>query len=183
VTGKLSKKKKEDEVLSEENGSMPKDKKEEHLEVNVVELDSKIIELTNQLEQERDKFLRLFAEFDNFKKRTQKEKENLYYDSICDCIKQILPISDNLERALTSGGDFETLKKGLTMVLTQLNSGLTNLGVEEISTEIPFDPNLHNAVMHIEDDEAEQGKIVETFQKGYKIKDKIIRYAMVKVAN
>jgi molecular chaperone GrpE len=138
--------------------------------------------LLNQLNEEKDKFLRLAAEFDNFKKRTVKEKEAIYYDCIAESVKAILPVADNLERALNSGGDYEALKKGVEMVLTQLFEGLKTLGVEEINNEV-FDPNLHNAVMHIEDEEKGEGEIVESFQKGYKVRDKVIRHSMVKVAN
>lgn len=136
-----------------------------------------------QLGEEKDKFLRLAAEFDNFKKRTVKEKEAIYYDCIAQSVKAILPVADNLERAISLGGDYETLKKGVEMVLTQLFEGLGTLGVEEIKTDIAFDPNLHNAVMHIEDGEKGEGEIVEAFQKGYKVRDKVIRHSMVKVAN
>ncbi len=147
------------------------------------ELDIKIIDLTNELEAQKDKYLRLFAEFDNYKKRSLKEKEALYNDCVSDCVKEILPILDSLERAINTNGDYETLKKGLDMVLKQMEYSLDTLGVQEIDTSIEFDPNLHNAVMHIEDENLGEGVIIETMQKGYKAKDKVIRYAMVKVAN
>lgn len=147
------------------------------------ELDIKIIDLTNELEIGKDKYLRLFAEFDNYKKRSLKEKEALYNDSVSDCIKAILPIYDSLERAIKTDGDYETLKKGLDLVLKQMENSLEDIGVKEIDTSIAFDPNLHNAVMHIEDENLGEGVIIETMQKGYIVKDKVIRYAMVKVAN
>lgn len=147
------------------------------------DIEARIEELSGILDEEKDKFLRLYAEFDNYRKRTAKEKEALYYDCLAEGIKALLPVADNLERAVTSSGDYETLKKGVEMVLKQLNDSFTILEIEEIPTDIAFDPHLHNAVMHIEDEGKGDGEIIEVFQKGYKIKNKIIRHAMVKVAN
>ncbi|MBZ4644699.1 MAG: GrpE protein [Clostridia bacterium] len=130
---------------------------------------------------------RTMAEFDNYKKRTVKEKENIYSDAVGDTISQLLPVLDNLERAVNSckeGVDSAKLLEGVEMVLKQFNDSLSKLGVEEIKAkgEI-FNPELHNAVMHIEDESVGENIIVEEFQKGYKIKDKVIRHSMVKVAN
>ena len=123
----------------------------------------------------------MMAEYDNFRKRSTKEKEGVYADAYEDCISGILPILDNLERA--AGCDqLEGLKKGIEMTVKAFQDAMTKMGIEEIETET-FDPNLHNAVMHVEDEARGESEIVEVFQKGYRKGDKIIRYAMVKVAN
>lgn len=131
-----------------------------------------------------DKHLRLMAEFDNFKKRTQKEKEELGAFATADTIEKLLPVIDNLERAISSIEEKNTFSDGVEMVYKQLIEILEKIGVEKIeSVGKEFDPNIHNAVMHIEDEEAGSNMIVEEFMKGYKFKDKVIRYSMVKVAN
>ncbi len=148
-------------------------------------------ESTEIIEKEKydelyDKHLRLMAEYDNFKKRTQKEKEELFSFASAGTIEKILPVIDNLERAIESVTDEEknTFTEGVEMVLKQFLEILTTLGVSEIeAVGKEFDPNLHNAVMHIEDEEAAANTVVEQFMKGYKFKDKVIRYSMVKVAN
>ena len=131
-----------------------------------------------------DKHLRLMAEFDNFKKRTQKEKEELGAFATVNTIEKLLPVIDNLERAISSIEEKNTFSDGVEMVYKQLIEILGKIGVEEIeSVGKEFDPNFHNAVMHVEDEEAGSNIIVEEFMKGYKFKDKVIRYSMVKVAN
>ena len=131
-----------------------------------------------------DKHLRLMAEFDNFKKRTQKEKEELGAFATVNTIEKLLPVIDNLERAISSIEEKNTFSDGVEMVYKQLIEILEKIGVEEIeSVGKEFDPNIHNAVMHVEDEEAGSNIIVEEFMKGYKFKDKVIRYSMVKVAN
>ena len=133
-----------------------------------------------------DKHLRLMAEYDNFKKRTQKEKEELFSFATADTIEKMLPVIDNLERAIESVSDEEknTFSEGVEMVLRQLLEIFEKLGVSEIeAVGKEFDPNLHNAVMHIEDETVQANTIVEQFMKGYKYKEKVIRYSMVKVAN
>lgn len=137
--------------------------------------------LTKALEEEKDKYLRLAAEYDNFRRRSQKEKEQIYTDSYADIIEQLLPIIDNFEMARNfSEGD--KLAEGVKMILFQASDVFEKMGVTEIETKT-FDPNVHNAVMHIDDDSYGEGEIVEVFRKGYRRGDKIIRYAMVKVAN
>jgi len=131
----------------------------------------------------KDKLVRIMAEYDNFRKRTAKEKDNIYFDACKDILKEVLPVLDNLERAVKIEGNAEDLKKGVEMTMKQFNNALSKLNVEEIPCEGEFDPNLHNAVMHIEDDKYDKNSIVEVLQKGYKREDKIIRYSMVKVAN
>lgn len=132
-----------------------------------------------------DRLQRMAAEFDNFRKRTIKEREVNYNDAVADTLKHILPVLDNLERALaTEGGDATALREGVELVLRQLKDGLGKAGLEEIASQgEQFDPLLHNAVMHIEDDSIDSNTIIEVFEKGYKIKDKVIRHSMVKVAN
>ena len=137
--------------------------------------------LKEELADSTDKYLRLAAEYDNFRKRSAREREGIYADAYADCITAILPVIDNLERALQySEGD--KVVEGVRMTLNQFIEILSKLGVEVIPTET-FDPMLHNAVMHVEDDAYGENAIVEVFQKGYKKGDKVIRYAMVKVAN
>ena len=137
--------------------------------------------LAKALEEEKDKYLRLAAEYDNFRRRSQKEKEQIYSDSYADVIEQLLPIIDNFEMARNfSEGD--KLAEGVKMILSQASEVFEKMGVTEIETKT-FDPNVHNAVMHIDDDAYGESEIVEVFRKGYRRGDKIIRYAMVKVAN
>lgn len=137
--------------------------------------------LASELAEEKDKYLRLAAEYDNFRRRTQKEKEQIYTDSYADIIEQLLPIIDNFEMA-RNFSDGDKLAEGVKMILSQAAEVFEKMGVTEIETKT-FDPNVHNAVMHIDDDSYGEGEIVEVFRKGYRRGDKIIRYAMVKVAN
>ena len=131
-----------------------------------------------------ERYLRLLAEFDNYKKRSAKERENIYCDARVDTVTKFLPVYDNLERALKAETADESYKKGVEMTFNQLMDVFRKLGVEEIeSVGQTFDPNLHNAVMHVEDGEKGENEIVEEFQKGFKIGDKVIRFSMVKVAN
>lgn len=133
----------------------------------------------------KEQLLRVTAEYANFRKRSEKEKQDSFVFAKSETIKELLPVIDNLERALQSEQqDYEGLKKGVEMTFESLMNTLKKLGVEVFgeSGEI-FDPNLHNAVMHIEDENLKDGEIVDVFQKGYKINDKIIRPAMVKSAN
>ena len=130
-----------------------------------------------------DKYLRMAAEYENFRKRSAKERESVYAEACADCISSLLPILDNLERAAQyKNDDPTTVAKGLEMTLKSFYDTLAKLGVTEIPAET-FDPNVHNAVMHIEDDEHGESEIVEVLQKGFIKGEKVIRYAMVKVAN
>ena len=133
---------------------------------------------------EHDSYLRLAADYDNFRKRTIKEKELSYSHGKADAVEKLLPVYDNLERALNQPTEDEAYKKGVEMTMTQLVSIFTGLGVE-IFGEVgdPFDPNLHNAVMHADDENFGENTICQVFQKGFKIGDKIVRFAMVQVAN
>ena len=137
-----------------------------------------------QLETMKDQFTRLAAEYDNYRRRSQKEKESLYADVKIEAVKSFLPVYDNLERALAQSTEDEAYRKGVEMIMTQFNSTLTKLGVAPIdSLGEKFDPQLHNAVMHTDDAEKGENEIVEVFQQGFKLGDKVIRFAMVKVAN
>nr|WP_242840711.1 nucleotide exchange factor GrpE [Clostridium hydrogeniformans] len=139
--------------------------------------------LANEIEALKDKLLRTNAEYENFRKRTAKEKEGIYTDACEDVLKNILPVIDNLERAVEIEGSAEDIKKGVEMTLKAFDDAFNKLNVEEIDTKGEFDPVLHNAVMHVEDEAFGKNSIVETFQKGYKRGDKVLRYSMVKVAN
>ena len=135
-------------------------------------------------QNDTDKYIRLMAEFDNYKKRSAKERENIYTDVRVDTVSKFLPVYDNLERALKAETFDEAYKTGVEMTFSQLCEVYKKLGVEEIeSVGKTFDPNLHNAVMHVEDEEHGDGEIVEVLQCGYKFGEKVLRYAMVKVAN
>ncbi len=138
-----------------------------------------------ELAAEKDKHLRLLAEYDNFRKRSQKERESTYSDVRADTALKFLPVYDNLERALKVETVDEAYRKGVEMVFTQFNEILSNLGVAEIEAcaGTTFDPEVHNAVMHVEDDNFGESVITEEFQKGFKLGDKVIRCSVVKVAN
>ena len=133
---------------------------------------------------EHDAHLRLAAEFDNFRKRTVKEKEASYGNGKADAVAKMLPVYDNLERALNQPTEDAAYKKGVELTMTELVKILNGLGVEIFgNTGDAFDPNLHNAVMHIDSEELGENVIAQVFQKGFKIGDKIVRFAMVQVAN
>ena len=140
--------------------------------------------LKKSLSDQEDKFLRLAAEYDNYRRRSQKEKESAWSDAKADTAAAFLPVYDNLERALKQETADEAYKKGVEMTMTQLKEVLTKLGIEEIpALGEPFDPNLHNAVMHVEDESLGENTVAEVFQAGFKLGDKVIRFSMVKVAN
>lgn len=140
--------------------------------------------LKAQVADQEDRFLRLAAEYDNFRKRSQKEKDALYADAKADAVKALLPVYDNLERALKQETADEAYKKGVEMTMTGLVKAMEGLGVTQIDTVgQPFDPNVHNAVMHVEDEALGENVVAEVFQAGFKLGDKVIRFAMVKVAN
>ena len=133
---------------------------------------------------ERDSHLRLAAEYDNFRKRTVKEKEASYGNGKADAVAKMLPVYDNLERALNQETTDAAFKKGVEMTMAELVKIFTSLGVEIFgNVGDQFDPNLHNAVMHIENEDMDENSIAAVFQKGFKIGDKVVRFAMVQVAN
>jgi len=154
----------------------------------IEELKGKLEQKTKQCEEYFSMLQRTVAEFDNYKKRTVKEKEALYSDAVSDAVLAILPVVDNFERAIKAAeNDSATnssFKEGMELVYKQFKDALKNLGVEEIkAVGETFDPQLHNAVMHIEDDSYGSSIVIEEFQKGYILKDKVVRHSMVKVAN
>jgi molecular chaperone GrpE len=155
----------------------------EELQSSNKKLEDERARLENEANAYKDKLLRLNAEYDNYRKRTAKEKEGIYTDACEDVLKNMFPVLDNLERAATVEGSVEDIKKGIEMTIRQFKDGLEKLLVEEVSTTEGFDPNLHNAVMHVEDSNFEEKEIVEVFQKGYRKGDKVLRHSMVKVAN
>ena len=142
--------------------------------------------LAKQLAEEHDQYLRLAAEYDNYRKRTAKEKEGIYANAKIDTIKGMLPVYDNLERGLAQFGaeDDDPHKKGLEMIFNQYKEALTKLGVTPIDcVGKEFDPERHNAVMHIEDESCGENTVVEVLQQGFTLGDKVLRFAIVKVAN
>ena len=140
--------------------------------------------LKGQMSQQEDKYLRLAAEYDNYRKRTAKEKEALWADAKADTAAAFLPVYDNLERAIKQETADEAYKKGVEMTMNQLRDIFAKLGVTEIpALGQPFDPNLHNAVMHIDDESFGENEVAEVFQAGFQCGEKVIRFAMVKVAN
>ena len=147
------------------------------------EKDAKIAELEAKLAEENDKYMRMMAEYDNFRKRVTKEKESIYGDSLCDTAAQLLPVLDNLERALDAETDKESgMYKGVEMVMKQCTEIFTKLGIEEIEAlGKEFDANVHNAVMQDSDPDKGENEITAVFQKGYKRGEKVLRYAAVKV--
>lgn len=140
--------------------------------------------LKEQLDALNDRYLRVLAEYDNFRKRSQREKESIYPQATMAAVTQFVPILDTFERALGAPCSDQKFKQGVEMILTNFKDALKKIGVEEFG-EVgnTFDPEMHNALMHVDDDKAGAGAIVEVFQKGYKLGDRIIRHAVVKVAN
>ena len=170
---------------------MAKKKKDtEELPVEETSAEETVVEETpadpweEKYNQEHDSYLRLAADYDNFRKRTIKEKESSYGNGKADAIEKLLPVYDNLERALAQDTEDAAYKKGVEMTMTQLVSILSGMGVEIFgAVGETFDPNLHNAVMHTEDENAAENTITQVFQKGFKMGEKIVRFAMVQVAN
>ena len=138
-----------------------------------------------QLETVKDQYTRLAAEYDNYRKRTAKEKESIYQDAKIDTIQEFLAVYDNLERAVAAeGGDDSPHKKGMEMIFVQYKKILEKLGVTEIEAKgQPFDPNRHNAVMHIDDENLGENVVAQVFQAGFMLGDKVVRHAVVQVAN
>ena len=168
-----------------------KKKKEEPVTEEVVEeTTEETVETPEENEFEKkyndinEKYMRTLAEYDNYRKRTIKEKETIYPEAKAIVIEKILPVIDNFARALESAENKDAFYEGIVMLKKQFDDTLASLGVEEIkAVGEEFNPELHNAVMHIDDEEQGENVIVEEFQKGYKIGDRVIRHSMVKVAN
>ena len=157
---------------------------EEITEETVTETD-KTAELEKELAAAREAHIRTLAEYDNYRKRTAKEKEATWVDSKASCMAELLPILDNFDRALSvTDSDFESYKKGVEMIYQGFCDTLKKLGVEAFGEEgDEFDPNFHSAVMHVEDESLGENVLAQVFSKGYKLGDKVLRPAMVKVAN
>ena len=167
------------ETAAEEKVAEKKKKsaKQTELEALKAELEA----LKTEIKEKDDKYLRLAAEYDNFRRRSREEKEATYSTAVADAVAELLPIIDNLERA-AGFNDGEKVREGLKMIASTVTASLEKLGVESYGKSgDQFDPNLHNAVLHDEDDSERENEITDVFQKGYKMKDKIIRYAKVSV--
>lgn len=146
--------------------------------------DAIIEQLNSKLLEANDKLLRTVAEYDNFRKRSQKEKEAIYSDSKTDIIAKLLPVIDNFERASAAASDLESYKKGIEMTVNQLLEVFASFGVEAFGEKgEQFDPNIHNGIMHIDNEELGENEISEVYMKGYKMGDRVIRHATVIVAN
>ena len=173
--------------VTEEKPCKGDKKKLKKAEAELTELKKMLEAKDAEIAELNDKYARLFAEYDNYRKRTAKEKEGTYADACCDAITHILPVLDNLERAAqysTEDSAETPMGKGLELTLKSFVEALSKLGISEIEAEgKQFDPNLHNAVMHIEDEELGENVVAEVFMKGYAKGDKVLRHSMVKVAN
>lgn len=141
--------------------------------------------LQQQYDELNNRFLRMAAEYDNFRKRSRVERDGVHADAVAYAVKALLTTVDNLSRALAQPTEDTAYKQGIEMTYNQMIESFSSLGVTEIPAEpgTTFDPNLHNAVMHIDDESQGENVITEVFQKGFQLGDKVIRYAMVKVAN
>ena len=185
----MSKKEKQNETLQQEPVVEEQDVKQEAAaepeETAVDPLLSELESLKDQVAGQEDKYLRLAAEYDNYRKRTAKEKESLWTDVKADTAGAFLPVYDNLERAVaTEGDDDSPHKKGLEMIFHQYQEILKKLGVTEIEAKgQTFDPEKHNAVMHIDDESFGENEVAQVFQAGFTMGDKVIRHAIVQVAN
>lgn len=172
--------------LEKEQQSQEKDNNDETPDYEKLynELQKKYDEKEKQANEYIDMLKRTMADFDNFRKRTNKEKESIYDDGIMDAVKNLLPVFDNLERALEYNNEDQSLIDGIKMVVKLFKDIMTKMNIEEINAlGEKFNPELHNAVMHVEDENYGENEVIEVLQKGYKYKDKILRYSMVKVAN
>lgn len=165
---------------NEENNEELKENIEK--EVEILESDVDVQKLQEDLDNTTDRLKRLMAEFDNYKKRASKEREQLYNSLVADIMMAFLPVMDNLEKAINTNTEDEGYKQGMELVAKQFQDVLKSFGLEEIKTEGEiFDPSLHEAVSSVQDDTKKSQEIVEEFRKGYKMGDKVIRHAMVVV--
>ena len=160
-------------------------KKAKKLESEISELKAQLEAKEKEISEQNDKYMRMYAEYDNFRKRSAKERDGIYADAYADAISSILPILDNIERAAAfTDADADAVLKGVQMILKGANEAFEKMGVKSFGEKgDEFDPNRHNAVMHTEDESLGENVIADVFQKGYTKGDKVIRYAMVSVAN
>lgn len=163
----------------------PEEETAKNAETEVTETEQKLQELENNLKDANDKFLRTLAEYDNYRKRSVREKEQAYTDSKASVLSEFLPVLDNFERAAgNKAAAPENYQKGIDMIFRQFQEIFTKLGVESFGEKgDTFDPNLHSAVMHTEEEGEPENTVAEVFSKGYKLGDKILRPAVVKVVN
>ena len=176
----------EQEAAQDEEKAEKKAKKKKEKGITFTREQVEQMELAvKQLETTKDQFTRLSAEYDNYRKSTTKEKDNIYQDAKADTVKAFLDVYDNLERAAAAPGDEESPhKKGLEMIFQQYKTILEKLGVTEIQAKgQTFDPEKMNAVMHIDDENLGENEVTQVFQAGFQMGDKIVRYAIVQVAN
>ena len=151
---------------------------------NNTNVDNELVKIKQELEETTDRYKRIMAEFENFKKRSSKEREGLYNSLVADIVTSFLPVQDNLEKAIQSRTEDENFKQGIELVTKQISDIFKKFGVEEIETVgKPFDPEVHEAVSMVQDDTLGEKIVKEEFRKGYKIGNKVIRHAMVVVAN
>ena len=179
----MAKKEKDQEVT--QNAENEEVQTEEVQSEEVTSQDAVIAELQKELDAARDAHIRTLAEYDNYRKRTAKEKDATWLEAKASCMSELLPMLDNFDRALgVTDSDFESYKKGVEMIYQGFTDTLKKLGVEAFGEEgDEFDPNFHSAVMHIDDEALGENVLAQVFLKGYKIGDKVLRPAMVKVAN
>lgn len=171
----------QEEPCKEEKEASKKDKKK--LNKKIEELEEKLGKVEAELKESNDRYLRMLAEFDNYKKRTAKESEGVYQGAYLDAVKELLPVFDNLERAVEYASD-EASKNGLKLIVSSFLETLSKMGIEQYGARgDEFNADIHTALMHNEDPELGENVISQVFQKGYKKGDKIIRYAAVTVAN
>ena len=175
----------EEKKTSEEHKAPSGSEKKElsKLKGEVKKLSGELEGKSKAYDELNDKYLRMMAEYDNFRKRSQRERDGIYASAYEEALKEFLPMSDNLQRSLAYAGT-ENFAKGIEMIVNQFSDTLKKLGIEEYGKRgAPFDPNIHNAVMRTDDDSLGENTVAEVLQKGYRKGDKILRFAMVKVAN
>ena len=170
-----------EEIKETEKNTEPKTKSSKSAEIKA--LKEEVEALKTELAEANDKHLRMAAEYDNFRRRSREEKDGIYTSALADTVNELLPIIDNLERA-SGFDDADKVREGLVMISNSVTAALDKIGVEAFgAVGETFDPNIHNAVLHVDDESFGEGEIVDVFQKGYKKGKHIIRFAMVKVAN
>lgn len=172
-----------EETVNTEEKSKKDKKKSKKNDAQIADLQAALEAKEKEIAELNDKYLRLYAEYDNFRRRSVKEREAIYFDAKSDTLKNILPILDNMERA-TAFTEADKILEGMNLILKSFNENFAKMDVKEIEAlGKTFDPGIHYAVMHIEDESFGENEVVEVLQKGYICGDKVIRYAMVKVAN
>ena len=178
-------KKKEPEQQPETQEQPPEAAQPEETKKEETSQETELEKLQKEFEEHKQQHLRVLAEYDNFRKRSQNEKNAIYNNAVSDTVQAILPIADNIERALSQeNASAEDMKKGVEMIENQIKACFEKLGLEEMGqVGETFDPNLHNAVAHIEDESLGENVIAAVYQKGYKLGDRVVRHAMVQVAN